>query len=132
MWTISAACATQIRRICASTAFPTGAGRCRRRRRRFLRSCPSRRSASTLRATACCAATGSHSSPSTLTRGSSLSYSSVTRGSFSCMWFLPMQLLSDLKCTSAYLPCMHRMTSVDRKLTDYSFSCLTIQTYGGG
>ena len=71
----------QIRRICVFTAFPTGPGRCRRRRTRFLRSCPSRRSASTLRATACSAATGSHSSRSTLTRGSSPSHSTTPRGS---------------------------------------------------
>lgn len=71
----------QIRRICVSTAFPTGPGRCRRRRTRFRRSCPSRRSASTLRATACSAATGSHSSRSTLTRGSSPSLSSTVLAS---------------------------------------------------
>lgn len=71
----------QIRRICVSTAFPTGPGRCRRRRTRFLRSRPNRRSASTLRATACSAATGSHSSRSTLTRGSSPSLSSTVLAS---------------------------------------------------
>ena len=47
----------QIRRICVFTAFPMGPGRCRRWQTRFLQSCPSRRSASTFRATACSAAT---------------------------------------------------------------------------
>ena len=63
-------------RICACTASPTGPGRYRRRRRRFPRRCPSRRSVSTSHATACNAATGSPSSPSTPTRGSSPSPSS--------------------------------------------------------